>query len=370
MPLAEKNAQGMTYFKALYFCYVSLLTIGYGEFPPSREAHSIHTHTSAGDLAPKSGAGRCFFVIWSLIAVPTMTILVSDLGDTVVDKFRRWSDKFADFTVLPKHGIWRTFLDKHPSLLRLVDWLQKRAADKKAKKRVERGFELDNPDKPVEDPNWDAQVRDGAAAEAQIQESAVNADDDAITPTLPVLAAEEEKDALGRFPGNKSIAHHIALCIKRVAADMHLPKPKRYTFEEWVDFVRLIRLTGNKTGYRGDSDEEDEEGLVGWDWIGPDSPLMSGLTESEWLLQRLCESLVRLAKKPYVPVGEQELKRGGTREDEGVDGEDWVDGWVGDGEYARHDQRPGGAADAESSSSVSVKPGGVKAAEEGARRVT
>jgi potassium channel subfamily K len=56
----EKDAQGMTYFQALYLCYVSLLTIGYG------------------DLAPQSNAGRCFFVVWSLIAVPTMTICVFD----------------------------------------------------------------------------------------------------------------------------------------------------------------------------------------------------------------------------------------------------------------------------------------------------
>lgn len=56
----EHALQGMTYFQALYFCYVSLLTIGYG------------------DLAPQSNPGRPFFVFWSLIAVPTMTILVSD----------------------------------------------------------------------------------------------------------------------------------------------------------------------------------------------------------------------------------------------------------------------------------------------------
>lgn len=51
----------MTYFQALYLCYVSLLTIGYG------------------DLAPQSNAGRPFFVVWSLVAVPTMTILVADM---------------------------------------------------------------------------------------------------------------------------------------------------------------------------------------------------------------------------------------------------------------------------------------------------
>lgn len=45
-----------------------------------------------------------------------------------------------------------------------------------------------------------------------------------------------------------------------------------------------------------------------WDWIGPDSPLMSGLSESAWLLERLCESLVRLAKKPYAAGGREVAK--------------------------------------------------------------
>lgn len=70
-----------------------------------------------------------------------------------------------------------------------------------------------------------------------------------------------------------------------------------------------------------------------WDWIGPDSPLMSGLSESEWLLERLCESLIRLAKKPYAPTSERERERG----DEGVDGE------VVDGMDVRSEQRLNGA---------------------------
>lgn len=187
--------------------------------------HGTQTHISTGDLAPKSSAGRCFFVIWSLIAVPTMTILVSDLGDTVVYKFHRWSDELADFTVLPKHGIWRTFLDKHPSLLRLFQWLQKRIADRKARKRVERGFELDDPDQPVENPSWDAQTRDISAAEAQIGDSSVEPDTPAVAPPLPVLAEEAEEEALGVSPSPKDVAHHLALGIKRVAADMYMTPP-------------------------------------------------------------------------------------------------------------------------------------------------
>jgi potassium channel subfamily K len=52
---AEKHAQGMSYFEGLYFCYVSLLTIGYGDF------------------SPQSCAGRAFFVVWSLVGLQGST---------------------------------------------------------------------------------------------------------------------------------------------------------------------------------------------------------------------------------------------------------------------------------------------------------
>ncbi|KAJ7203762.1 hypothetical protein GGX14DRAFT_647869 [Mycena pura] len=59
-------AQSWTYFESLYFSYTTLLTIGYGDF------------------FPKSNAGKPFFVVWSLIAVPTVTILISNVGDMLV----------------------------------------------------------------------------------------------------------------------------------------------------------------------------------------------------------------------------------------------------------------------------------------------
>lgn len=60
--VAERETQGWTYFEALYFSYTSLLTIGYGT--PS----------------PTSNSSRAFFVLWSLLAVPALTILISDMG--------------------------------------------------------------------------------------------------------------------------------------------------------------------------------------------------------------------------------------------------------------------------------------------------
>lgn len=267
---AEKGAQGMSYFQALYFCYVSLLTIGYG------------------DLSPKTNAGRTFFVIWSLIAVPTMTILVSDMGDTVVHYFKKWSDELADFTVLPKDGVWRKFLDKHPWLL---IWIQNWVAERAAKKRLKEGFETADPDAPSDQPSI-LGTSDDPEEQLDLQIT--------YAPNLPVLAEEAEKDVSGVAPTFASVSRRLAHSIKRVAADVQV-KSKRYEYEEWVEFTRLIRITRMD----GDLTTDEDEGLVDWDWIGTDSPLMSGLSEAEWLLQRLCESLIRLEKKKEIL-----LKRG------------------------------------------------------------
>lgn len=76
--------QGWTYFEALYFSYTTLLTIGYGDFYPA------------------SNSGKPFFVIWSLIAVPAMTILVSNLGDTLVDTLKFGTILIGRYTILPE----------------------------------------------------------------------------------------------------------------------------------------------------------------------------------------------------------------------------------------------------------------------------
>ena len=44
-------------------------------------------------------------------------------------------------------------------------------------------------------------------------------------------------------------------------------------------------------------EEEEVEGLVEWDWIGENSPMLSDMTEAEWILERLCESLNRYTRR-------------------------------------------------------------------------
>ena len=123
--IAEERMQGLSYFQSLYFCYVSLLTIGYGDF------------------SPRSNAGKPFFIIWSLVAIPTMTILISDMGDTVISAINRGTFTLADWTVMPKAGVWHDFLEDHP---KFRDWLERKTKEREEKKRLAKGFEVQNPE--------------------------------------------------------------------------------------------------------------------------------------------------------------------------------------------------------------------------------
>ncbi|PLB35013.1 voltage-gated potassium channel [Aspergillus candidus] len=195
--------QGLSYQEALYFGFCSLLTIGYG------------------DITPRTNAGKPFFVVWSLVAVPTMTTLIAEMSDTVVDGFKRGMDVAGDWTVLPHPGQYR---------------------------------------------------------------------------------------ALFRVLG--------AITIQRVTKDATLAPsssssspPKQYTYTQWTVFKRLIQSSGaaawaasTHTHASLPPDDRREEfkrkedayGLLDWDWIGVESPMMAGRTEPEWVLDRLCESLVRV----------------------------------------------------------------------------
>lgn len=79
--------QGWSYWDALYFSYTTLLTLGYGDFYPF------------------SMAGKPFFVIWTMIAVPTMTIFISTMGDTVVGWVKSGTVWISRRTILPERAL-------------------------------------------------------------------------------------------------------------------------------------------------------------------------------------------------------------------------------------------------------------------------
>lgn len=74
----------------------------------------------------------------------------------------------------------------------------------------------------------------------------------------------------------KDVQKNIASEIKRIVNHVGLAPPKRYTFDEWIGFLELLEL-------------EWEGGH--WSWLTEEGPLLSGMSEPEWLLENLCKKL-------------------------------------------------------------------------------
>ena len=53
-----------------------------------------------GDFYPQSNSGKPFFVFWCMLAVPSLTILISNVGGTIVKENRDLTLWVANFTVL------------------------------------------------------------------------------------------------------------------------------------------------------------------------------------------------------------------------------------------------------------------------------
>lgn len=190
-----------------------------------------------------------------------MTILISDMGDTVIASFKRGTFKLADWTVLPKEGLWRELLEKNPWLL---FWLQKKAQKAAEKRRIAAGMSVG--------PEEDEVVA---------------------TPTMEQVSDLDNLD-------DHALAAKLAIAIRHTANHLKDDPPRRYGYEEWAEYTRLIRFS------RRSKEEvelvEEERGIVEWDWIGEDSPMMADSTESEWVLDRLCESLNRYMRKQGLGV--------------------------------------------------------------------
>ncbi|KAI0144333.1 hypothetical protein GGR57DRAFT_482826 [Xylariaceae sp. FL1272] len=241
---AEKETQGLNYFDSFYFCFVTLLTVGYG------------------DISPKSNAGKAFFIVWSLIAVPSITVLIQALSDTVVAFINR-----ATNILLPEKGFLQTFLLSNPN-----HWFTRLIQRKREHDRVEAGFRLQDPETEIRDESGEAGQQ--TQEEAELQD-----------------LSQVEKDSHDEH----HLARQLGKAIRSVAQDLRSDPPKRYSYSEWAHFTKLIRFSSGASKEAVET-RENEEGLIEWDWIGEDSPMLADSTESEWVLDRLCESLDRYTK--------------------------------------------------------------------------
>lgn len=232
--------ESLTYFQALYLGFCTLLTIGYG------------------DVVPKTNLGKPTFVVWSIIAVPTMTILVAKMSDTVFKVFDDTTNWAASFTLLLESGKYERLARKHA-------WLYRFLRRRSEKRRIDAGFQVGLDGEGDDDrPGHNRQV-----------------------PTIEDLANIPP-------PTPRQLARQLGVMIRHVAKDVRANRNKLYSYEEWFEFTRLIRFSDpNRMGIEILELDETEPGLIEWDWIGESSPMIAEQTEPEWVLTRLCESLNR-----------------------------------------------------------------------------
>ena len=273
-----EHEQQWSYFQSLYFAYTTLLTIGYG------------------DYAPYSNSGKAFFVFWSLLAVPTLTIVISNMGDTVVKFIGDLTLYLGEFTVLPGDAPMRERM--------------KRMAAKTTGGRLF-GDALN-----FEEPPGLA----GFGEKSDSEKGTKGAE------AADLLASQVEDEELkearqANIKGDKlreDIHTYHFLLIKEfrnVLKHLKESPPRKYDYEEWAWFLKLMgedeshsashrtapvkvkNNTDGKPDMQQAQTDDMEGGLRQWSWLGNRSPLMGDSEEAEWVLERLSMTLEKELKK-------------------------------------------------------------------------
>ena len=268
---AEVN-QGWSYFESLYFSYTSLLTIGYGDFQP------------------ESNSGKAFFVFWSLLAVPTLTILISNMGDTVVKGIRDLTLYLGEITVLP---------GEYGTMMRIKAGASKLTAGKLF---AEGNLMEEPPGLWGEKAGQDSEKQDHGGITS-----------DRFAGVLEQDELDEAKMARDRGDKLGEDIHlwHFMLCkeIRNIMKHLNDSPPRKYSYEEWAWFLKLMgedeasstfhraphihaRTAGETGPELQNGQTQDSDGNVRqWSWIGNRSPLMGETEEAEWVLERLTQTL-------------------------------------------------------------------------------
>lgn len=400
----EVTYQAWSYFDGFYFAFVSLTTIGYG------------------DVTPISPSGKSFFVFWSLLALPTTTVLVSNAGDTVVKLIQEWTDWLGTVTILPgERGIRKEFKiflhflslgtvfgddddnigesppgflgntnrgdthndseedeekavdeeevrQRHRHTEKLKGEIRKVVGDQRVDRhkgeKVPEGSDKTSDTVNAESPS--PQGRDdathggpnqdvhrtpntantitfaepdngppssrkkpaslnlqrasskGSSRSAKSRPHDENQGGDINSQTLPMghAISVARTDLPVAAPKNR---HDLAVVlideISRVTQHLKTHPPRKYSFEEWAWFLRLVgedesrsdthkkpvpksrkkRLDGAVEGDEGHEDIEHPEKLQ-WSWVGSRSPLMGSQEEAEWILEKLEQRLAEILR--------------------------------------------------------------------------
>lgn len=267
-----EHQQQWSYFQSLYFAYVSLLTIGYGDF----------------NLF--SNSGKPFFVFWSLLAVPTLTILISNMGDTIVKGVRDLTIYLGEFTLLPGDvGVTER-------LKQLAGKIRNESILSSSMARIKN-----------QAPSFSKEEHHAD------EEKASNTDDNEHQNPGPV---EDVKKSSRNLKENMHEYHYLLVKESRnVMKHLSENPPRQYSYEEWAWFLKLMGqdeasakshrqapiVVDKSKDERPDTQQaqtdENDQSSHPWSWLGNRSPLMGEMEEAQWVLDRLSSTLERSLRK-------------------------------------------------------------------------
>lgn len=325
----EKPYQRWTYFDAVYFCFASFTTIGYG------------------DRTPVSPAGKSFFVFWSLLTLPTMTVLISNAGDTVVKFIRDATLQLGNITILPGDLSFMGSLKHIISTITFGHLFPEHRSSAAAK--VPREFSAYNSSLSDEEADIGSIAEKnnnaiGAGDRGRSADRDPDGDDglgldqgqaaETSHARAPSTFTSKVRRSLSRIrdpldddlPTGTDFHFLLVSEIQVVTRHLREKPPRKYSFEEWAWYLKLLgederdpdnhrkaRPEDHKR-QRGDNEVLSEtgkaavaEGELTWSWVGNRSPLAGSEEESAWILERLttrlkeslsAERRMQMRKKP------------------------------------------------------------------------
>ncbi|KAF3390630.1 Outward-rectifier potassium channel TOK1 [Penicillium rolfsii] len=247
-----------TYFEALYFAYTTLLTIGFGDF------------------YPVSSLGKAFFVFWSLLAVPTITILISNISDTLIRFVKDITLFLGEITILPGD---QPFHDRIKDLFHISwtdTWVQKTMGEKTSSQDL-----LNEPSNGTDRNDLNRRRHAVETEEHKREESARRRGD---------IAAE-------------NVHHYHYLLFREIRKLMELASKnlsKEFDYLEWEYYLALIsgqhKPPYDSSTAQAKEDVKRRKKFQDWSWIDKKNPLLGEKSEVEWLLNALTEALERELK--------------------------------------------------------------------------
>lgn len=270
-----ERTQNWSYFESLYFSYTSLLTIGFGDF------------------YPQSNSGKPFFVFWSLLAIPSLTILISNMGDTIVKGIRDFTLWIGNSTILPGEKGVRHSLKETANKMTFGKLFEVSELPPGVEGAAASHY-------PNETTGHNIAKNDPESAAQRVAGDSKN---------IETKRAKQEAAGNDKLPENRHEYHCLLIKeIGKVMKHLNSSPPRKYTFDEWAWYLKLIgedegEARNHRKAIRKPENLKEEElgGAKGecedkgekWSWVGNRSPLMGHKEESEWVLERLHLKLKR-----------------------------------------------------------------------------